>query len=101
MCIILIINCICRVKKIDDRYALAKARKAARRRCGYVDMSRLIEKLIGKECYISVERQFNRQKCTLIDIDGECLEIKCINRKNIASTRILKIENIEYVELSE
>ncbi|MTP79989.1 hypothetical protein GMB70_15220 [Turicibacter sanguinis] len=70
------------------------------------NMSKILSELKNKKCKLVsdelLEMKLNREYgCTILDVDDEWLKINLIDKKGINKTYILRIENIERVELDE
>lgn len=68
------------------------------------NMSKLIEELVNQECKILTEDALKLSgnaeiHCKVLDVDDEWIKISFVDKKNNAKVRILKIEDIESIEL--
>ena len=99
LALILAAGSVSKVNKIE-----AKIKKIERLSKGDKNMSQILAKLKNKKCKLVsdefLEMKLNREyECTIIDVDDEWLKITLIDKKGINKTHILRIENIERVEL--
>lgn len=68
------------------------------------NMSKLIQELVNQECKILTEDALKLSgnaeiHCKVLDVDDEWIKISFVDKKNNTKVRILKIEDIESIEL--
>jgi hypothetical protein len=82
----------------------AKIKKLERTQKGERVMSKLINDLVGKECKIKSDDILvlvgsDGLKCLVMDCDDEWIKIQYTDKKNNVITKLLRIENIDEVDL--
>lgn len=67
------------------------------------NMSKIIEGLVGKRCEIYSDDLVLDESsvCDVLDVDDEWIKLRCTDRKNNVSTKIIRIDSIDSVELVE
>ena len=99
-----------KVKSLERESDKLKKKLKSFERNGENNMSKLISELVGKKCTIEFSESFdtffdNKVKCTVISVDDEWLKIsyeKDIKKgEKVPVTKIVRIDNIESVEISE
>lgn len=85
-----------RVRKLES-----KVKKLQIKEKGDKSMSKIINELVGKRCKIETEElvindNFN---CTVLECDDEWIKISYTDKKNNVITKILRIDNIDSIEL--
>lgn len=88
-----------KVKKLE-----AKIKKLERNQKGENVMSKLINELVGKECKIKSEDVLllvgsDEMKCVVMDCDDEWIKVQYTDKKNNVITKLLRIENVDEVEI--
>lgn len=84
---------------------LARELKRLKRRIkGENEMSRLLNDLLGEDCEITMEEDamsFGSATltCTVLEVDDEWLKIRLRNRKDELIEKLIRVENIESIEL--
>lgn len=91
-------------KKVRRLESIVKRLEKKQR--GENSMSKLIQELVGKECKIKSEEALqlvgnNELKCSVLDADDEWIKIQYINKKNHEIVKLLRIENIDEIEVTE
>ena len=84
----------------------AKVKKLSKNQKGESYMSKLINELVGKDCIIKSDLGLELVgrtdiKCKVIDVDDEWIKLTFTDKKNKVVTKILRIENIDEVEIIE
>lgn len=82
----------------------ATVKRLERKQKGENVMSKLINELVGKECKIKSDDMFalvgsNEMKCLVMDCDDEWIKVQYTDKKNNVITKLLRIENVDEVEL--
>lgn len=82
----------------------ATVKKLERKLKGENVMSKLINELVGKECKIKSDDALalvgsQELKCLVMDCDDEWMKVQYTDKKNNAITKLLRIENVDEVEL--
>ena len=99
-----------RVKTLEREYDKLKKKLKSFERNGENDMSKLISELVGKKCIIEFSESFdsffdNNVECTVISVDDEWLKISYEKEEKKGEkssvTKIVRIDNIESVEIAE
>lgn len=90
-----------KVKKLESKVKLLSKKQK-----GESYMSKLIGELVGKECIIKSDAGLeligsNFIKCRVLDVDDEWLKICFIDKKKKEVTKLLRIESIDEVEMTE
>lgn len=88
-----------KIKKMNS-----KIKKLEKKYRGEVIMSKILTELINKKCILVTDmgleivskREF---ECIILDADDEWIKFTFTNKKGINQTQILRIDNIERVEL--
>lgn len=80
-------------------------KKLKRRIKGENEMSKLLSELKGENCEIKMEEDgmsFGGSTfiCTVLDVDDEWLKIRLKNRKDQLDEKLVRIENVESIELA-
>lgn len=88
-----------KVKKLE-----AKIKKLERKQKGENVMSKLINELVGKECKIKSDDVLmlvgsDEMKCLVLDCDDEWMKVQYTDKKNNVITKLLRIENVDEVEI--
>lgn len=88
-----------RVRRLERKF-----KKIERRQEGDVEMSKIINELIGKNCKIKAEDAFKLNgvtdvSCTVLDADDEWIKFTYTDKKGAFKTQILRIDSIDSVEL--
>lgn len=82
----------------------AKLKKLERKLKGENVMSKLINELVGKECKIKSDDVLllvgsDEMKCLVLDCDDEWIKVQYTDKKQNVITKLLRIENVDEVEL--
>ena len=90
-----------KVKRMES-----KIKQMERKQKGENVMSKLISELAGKECKIKCEEALSlvgseEMVCNVLDTDDEWIKVQVINKKKNQITKLLRIENIEEIEILE
>lgn len=101
LALILAAASVSKINKIES-----KIKRLERLSKGDKTMSEILTGLKNKKCKLVsdefLKMKLNREyECTIIDVDDEWLKIALIDKKGINKNYILRIENIERVELDE
>lgn len=83
-----------------------KVKKMEKKKEGGISMSKIISELIGKECKITIEAEMdimgnNEVNAKVLEVDDEWIKFVYTDKKGSEKTKILRIDNIESVELIE
>ena len=83
-----------------------KVKRIERKIGGESSMSKLINDLVGSSCKIKSDEALalvggTEIDCTVLDADDEWIKVTYVDKKGNTKTKILRIETIESVELSE
>lgn len=65
-------------------------------------MSKLLREWINQPCRITITRELMGTvvwSCTVLDMDEEWVKVRFTDKKNKETLKLLRIENIEAVEL--
>ena len=85
-----------RVKKLESKIKIIEKKQK-----GDNKMSKIINDLVGKNCKITTEDALvNEMMCTVLDADDEWIKFTYTDKKNNIKTKILRIDSIENIELS-
>lgn len=100
---IMVICCISYPEKVKRLEATVK--RLERKQKGENSMSKLINELIGKECKIKSDDAFalvgsDEVVCSVLDADDEWIKIQFIDKKKNTITKLLRIENIDEIEIN-
>lgn len=90
-----------RVKKLERKVKLLE-----RKLKGENEMSKIITYLLGKECKIRSEEVFGvfgetERNCTVLELDEEWVKVSYNDKKGKKFIKILRIEDIDSIEISE
>ncbi len=85
-----------RVRKLES-----KVKKLQIKEKGDKSMSKIINELVGKQCKIVTEELVINDNfdCTVLECDDEWIKISYTDKKNNVITKILRIDNIDSIEL--
>lgn len=88
-----------RVKRLE-----AALKRLERKQRGENDMSKLIHELVNTECKIKSDSLLQLSgsteiKCFVLDTDDEWVKIRFTDKKNNQITKLLRIENIDEIEI--
>lgn len=83
-----------KVKKLE-----LEVKKQKMKEKGETTMSKMLEELKGKECKITFENGIQSHTYKVIDLDDEWLKITSIDKKGNEKTEIVRIENVNEVEV--
>lgn len=94
-----------RVKKLEKMLKADKMKKDKKEKKGESDMSKIIAELVGKKCYLKVRdgyfEDYDKFVCEILAVDEEWIKFTYLNKKLDVKTRIIRIEEIEHVDLVE
>lgn len=67
-------------------------------------MSKIIRDLVGKHCIMSCEGALAfagkvNFECEIVDVDEEWIKISFIDQKKKQTTKIIRIESIDHIDL--
>jgi hypothetical protein len=100
----LICSVLSKVDKIS--YLEQRLKKIERKEKGDLKMSRMFQDLVGKECKIILENGTGAITigevgllCNILEVDDDWIKIQYKTKKNEIKTSLLKICNIEEVEI--
>lgn len=82
-----------KVKRLEKRI-----KKLEKKQRGEDYMSKLIDELVGKKCKIESDEDF---VCHVLDADDEWMKISYTDKKNSQITKMLRIEDIDNIEIIE
>lgn len=90
-----------KVKRLE-----ATIKRLERKQKGEYTMSKLISELANKECRITSDAALqlvgnNELNCLVLDSDDEWIKIRFTDKKNNEITKLLRIENIDEIEVVE
>lgn len=90
-----------KVKKLQSR-----VKKLERKQNGGENMSKIISGLVGKSCKLKTEDALAlvgsaEMNCTVLDADDEWLKISYTDKKNLPKIKLLRIDTVDSVELTE
>ena len=90
-----------RVKRLET-----KIKNLSKKQKGENYMSKIIHELVGKECFINTDKAYELSggkyiKCKVLDADDEWIKINYTDKKKNDVTRILRIEDINDVEIAD
>lgn len=88
-----------RVKRLE-----ATVKRLERKQRGENDMSKLISELVNTECKIKSDAVLQlagstEMKCFVLDTDDEWVKIRFADKKNNQITKLIRIENIDEIEI--
>lgn len=83
-----------------------KLKQIERKQKGESIMSKLISELAGKECKIKCEEALSlvgneEMVCSVLDTDDEWIKVQVVNKKKNQIIKLIRIENIEEIEILE
>jgi len=89
-----------KVKKLES-----KVKKLERKQGGAESMSKIINTLVGKSCKIKTDDALTLVgstdiQCMVLDADDEWIKLAYTDKKNVAKTKILRIDSIDNIELN-
>lgn len=97
-----------KVKKLEKMFKadkMKKDKKDKKDKKGESDMSKIIAELVGKKCYLKVSdgyfEDYDKFVCEILAVDEEWIKFTYMNKKLDVKTRIIRIEEIEHVDLVE
>lgn len=84
----------------------AAVKRLERKQKGEIDMSKLINELINKECKIKSDAALQlvgatELLCMVLDTDDEWIKVQFTDKKNNQIKKLLRIENIDEIEVLE
>lgn len=82
----------------------AAVKRLERKQRGENDMSKFINELVNKECKIKSDAVLQmvgstELKCLVLDTDDEWIKVRFKDKKNNQITKLLRIENIDEIEI--
>lgn len=89
-----------KIKKLEKKVKTDSTKKEKK---GETDMSKIIESLVGKKCYLKIRDEFfedyDKFVCEILEVDEEWMKFTYMNKKLDVKTRIIRIDEIEHVDL--
>ena len=88
-----------KVKRLE-----AKMKRFERKQKGENTMSKLMNELVGKECKVKSDDALalvgsQEIQCVVLDTDDEWMKIQYIDKKKNQVTKLIRIENVDEVEI--
>lgn len=104
ICLAVLLCCISYPGRVKDLEC--KVKKLEKKTKGEQSMSKIIEELLGSVCLINSDEFMgiaghSQLKCEILAVDDEWIKIGYMDKKNNYKVKILRIDAVNSIELSE